>query len=355
MRMEARNIQALAILIILMATAISALVSIPKVVWAYTPRDPIDIDGNGDFTSANGVAGGSGVQLDPYVIENWDINTSNKDGIRMRNTDAWFVIRDSYIHSIETNFVAILLQNVSNGFIQNVDVHGFWQGIQFESSSNIAVAECTASSHEIGIVSHFSTEVVIDHNNVYGNVIGIILTGSTKALVAANQASNNTHGIYILISSNATLAANNATSNLQIGIFAIQSSDLRIVGNNVSSNSHTGVLVQTSTDVTVEANNASFCGRDGILIGLSSSNVTVRANYVSGNPTGIDIDRSVGNIVHHNVIRDNARQASDNMGSENLWDFGYPDGGNWWCGLLQGPQPRRLHGPRRHRRHALRD
>ena len=40
---------------------------------AYITHDPIYIDGNADFTPANGVKSGSGTQSDPYLIEGWDI------------------------------------------------------------------------------------------------------------------------------------------------------------------------------------------------------------------------------------------------------------------------------------------
>ena len=48
---------------------------------SYTQHDPIYIHGNDDFTSENGVTGGSGTSNDPYIIEDWDINASSQDGI----------------------------------------------------------------------------------------------------------------------------------------------------------------------------------------------------------------------------------------------------------------------------------
>jgi hypothetical protein len=63
-----------------------------------TPHDPIYIIGNDNFTSANGVVGGSGMADDPYIIENWDISPGSSSGIEIGNTTAYFVIRNCYVH-----------------------------------------------------------------------------------------------------------------------------------------------------------------------------------------------------------------------------------------------------------------
>ncbi|MEM4293214.1 MAG: right-handed parallel beta-helix repeat-containing protein [Thermoplasmata archaeon] len=38
---------------------------------SYTSHTPIHINGNTEFTGANGVTGDSGTQKDPYIIEGW--------------------------------------------------------------------------------------------------------------------------------------------------------------------------------------------------------------------------------------------------------------------------------------------
>jgi hypothetical protein len=53
--------------------------------------------GNSDFTESNGVVGGSGIPSDPYVIEGIKVAHGNYfgpgSGIRISNTDAYFVLR----------------------------------------------------------------------------------------------------------------------------------------------------------------------------------------------------------------------------------------------------------------------
>ena len=65
----------------------------------YTPHDPIYINGNYDFTSENGVTGGSGTYNYPYIIEDWEINASSKDGMIIWNTSVFFEINNCCIHS----------------------------------------------------------------------------------------------------------------------------------------------------------------------------------------------------------------------------------------------------------------
>ena len=59
-----------------------------------TQHNAIYIDGDSDFTSANGVVSGSGIKSDPYIIENWSISASNAHGILIENTNAFFKIRN---------------------------------------------------------------------------------------------------------------------------------------------------------------------------------------------------------------------------------------------------------------------
>src|SRR5213596_2393856 len=81
---------------------VSRSMSVPVQVFQRYPHIPILIDGDGGFTSANGVRSGTGIATDPYVISDWDIDASTStfgSGILMRHTTAHFVIRNVYVHS----------------------------------------------------------------------------------------------------------------------------------------------------------------------------------------------------------------------------------------------------------------
>lgn len=92
-------------------------------VQAYTNHGQIRIDGNNDFTGANGVTGGSGTQGSPYIIDGWEISgalQSYEYAIYITNTTAYFNITDCYLHNIGSgDAIGILLENVTNGVIKN--------------------------------------------------------------------------------------------------------------------------------------------------------------------------------------------------------------------------------------------
>ena len=89
----------------------------------YAEHAPILIDGNDDFTPENGVTGGSGTELDPYVIEGWEIDTSvagsygSQVCVEILNTDAHFIIRNMYVHLDESDDYGIgfFFWDVANG------------------------------------------------------------------------------------------------------------------------------------------------------------------------------------------------------------------------------------------------
>jgi parallel beta-helix repeat protein len=107
---------------------------------------PIYIEGNDDFTSENGVTGGSGTEEDPYIIEGWVIvgDGSTGEGIFINNTDAHFVIRNCNISYFTGKFYSgIKFSNVINGKIEGTDAHKNYDGIKIYDSAYIEIINCT--------------------------------------------------------------------------------------------------------------------------------------------------------------------------------------------------------------------
>ncbi|MEM1705016.1 MAG: hypothetical protein QW623_04640 [Candidatus Hadarchaeales archaeon] len=81
---------------------------------------PIYIVGNENFTPTNGVRGGSGTETDPYIIENWEINASTAGGIYIKNTAAYFVIRNVLVenggHSVSVTNITPNICNDNLGY-----------------------------------------------------------------------------------------------------------------------------------------------------------------------------------------------------------------------------------------------
>jgi len=80
---------------------------------------------------------------------------------------------------------------------------------------------------------------------------------------------------------------------------------------------------------TIADNDIRFNGRNGILI-IESKECTVMRNYVFSNDRGIMFYDAFDNKVYHNNIVDSWETQAADIGSANIWDDGYPSGGNYW-------------------------
>ena len=73
----------------------------------FVPHAPIYIQGDSSFTVENGVTRGRGTVNDPYIIAGWEISKFTgpvtAGGIAIVGTEAYFIIRDVYIHSLPTS------------------------------------------------------------------------------------------------------------------------------------------------------------------------------------------------------------------------------------------------------------
>ncbi len=202
----------MAVALLLGITAFAALVAISPRVSAYTPHPPIRIDGNGDFTSGNGVTGGTGTPSDPYVIEGWEITTSAWHGIDVRNTDASFVIRGNYLHSGAGGFAGVSLRSVRNGSVRNNAIGDYGFGIRSDASRDIVVAGNNLSNNGDAISLGGSADASLTTNRISSSTgYGILLTRSDNVTIADNTLSNDTRGIGLGTSMNVTLRANRLT------------------------------------------------------------------------------------------------------------------------------------------------
>ena len=89
----------------------------------------------------------------------------------------------------------------------------------------------------------------------------------------------------------------------------------------------------TGSVITVTANNAVISGftiRNGDSgISLSYSNdSTISGNFIKNNVVGIELIGSSGNTFYHNNFINNQKQAEGSI--LDVWDDGYPSGGNYW-------------------------
>ncbi|GAH42515.1 unnamed protein product, partial [marine sediment metagenome] len=77
---------------------------------ALTPHSPISIGSDDDFITYG--FPGSGNSTHPYIIENYNITTTNERGIYITGTHKYFLIRNCYV---DAGIVGIYSEYVANG------------------------------------------------------------------------------------------------------------------------------------------------------------------------------------------------------------------------------------------------
>lgn len=183
----------------------------------------------------------------------------------------------------------------------------------------------------------------------------VALVNCSNIKVANLTLEKNLHGITLFYTRNTEVTRNNVTANYRRGIFSSHSPDCTISRNNVTDNERGIHVVVSSRTIVVQ--NTIMCKEryhpgNGISIGYSSDcNITLNNvvgnwygiqllmvsattvcfnNVVSNGAVGISLGRSSGNTIFNNNFVDNVQQVGLTPGYVNVWDDGYPGGGNFW-------------------------
>jgi parallel beta-helix repeat protein len=159
-----------------------------------------------------------------------------------------------------------------------------------------------------GNVPADSSAIIIQRDNIIIDGAGHTITGT--------EATNST-GIELTERNNVTI------KNMKITIFwdgiwlDHSLSNNSVSGNNITANNYYGIYLE------------------------SSSNNSVSGNDITNNGEGIYLNSSSNNTIYTNNFVNNTSQVYS-LGSTNVWNDGYPSGGNYWSGyngtdLYSGP------------------
>ena len=125
---------------------------------AYSVRGTIRIEGDANFTLGNGVSAGSGTELDPYIIDGWEIDGGGVGRcIYVGNTTKHFVIRNCNLTNSSGNNAlyyrnaGISLYNVTNFVIENCTISGNGYGIYLDSASGFTITGSHFEDNGYGI------------------------------------------------------------------------------------------------------------------------------------------------------------------------------------------------------------
>jgi parallel beta-helix repeat protein len=231
-------------------------------------------------------------------------------------------------------------------------------GIYLSDSRNCNISFNILTSNYVGIWLWGSSHNYLMNNIAFNNSCGAIeLRGSVDNILVDNNMSRNLRGINMPSSSNNLIINNTATYNTWDGIHVYSYSSYNVfVGNDLSNNDFSGIdLDSYSSNNNLTGNTIYNNSEEGIRIGLRcmfnaltdnsimdgkkgihlydwANNNTLISNTVSSNQYGIWFDSwpSSNNTIFHNNFVNNSNQVYIKEQINNIWDDGYPSGGNYW-------------------------
>jgi len=163
------------------------------------------------------------------------------------------------------------------------------------------------------------------------NSNGIRLVNTVNSAIADNTLTVGT-GITCLWSQNISITRNTLTTGIQL-----YSSNISVTDNTLTAKG-----IRVGSDTLVARNDFSFCDKG---ISIEGSHNQIFENQIANNDIGISLFSSNNNMIFHNNFIDNSQQVYvehySNSGwdlifhtyypsNNNIWDSGYPAGGNYW-------------------------
>jgi parallel beta-helix repeat protein len=244
---------------------------------------------------------------DLYILTG-DINLySVGDGIVIQRDNVTLDGEGHTVHGLSaSDSKGIYLNGRVNVNIRNIRIVAFYYGVYADSSSGCSFSGDSTANNEHGFELDSSSNDAFWENSVANNAVGVDLNYCSNCTFSENNIANNGIGIWLDSSSyDNSISGNNLTANNGAGIGLYSSSDNSVSGNEIANNG------------------------DGIYLHFSSNNNVSGNNLTANNNYAICLDSSSNNTIYHNNFMNNTSQAYSS-GSTNVWDDGYPSGGNYW-------------------------
>jgi len=248
-------------------------------------------------------------------------------------------------NNVTENIGGIVTENVTdsifcfNRVFANTPNDTYSTGISIRTAENVNLTSNVVSQNSFGINIWNSTNTHIENNEIYShNGWAVELHASCGNKVANNCISNVSalDGIRLMFSSENSLIGNNITACEHSGILLWHDCDNNTATrNNIQLSGSLGIIQGHGVEILLSHNNT-FAenvishGANQGFITIESSDTKIIGNLVVSNRKGIVLQDSVRSRVYHNNIINNSEQQGFDDTGENLWDDGYPCGGNYW-------------------------
>ena len=339
----------------------------------HVTADTVHIIGFTIQNSGEGLFYGNGVFLDyshGNIIKNniiqhnelginiWNSNGNTLNGniLRFNGVLVWYSIANTIVDNFIYHGSIGLVQSGGNTFrnnamdqfsvsgwsladyINDVDTSNIIRGKPIYYWVNQHNKQVPADAGVVVVVN--STGIVVKDLRLVNIGDGMIFAYTSNSFITNIDSNGASYGIRLDFSNNNTVNNNKVSGNM-LGIFLSHSENNSISGNTASYNSWAGILLQNSDENNISTNVMHYNARHGIFLEGSGNN-TIIQNTITYNgfrmrdyyPAGICFSNSRDNSIHHNNFIDNLVQVSDIPGeaitSVNIWDNGYPSGGNYW-------------------------
>jgi parallel beta-helix repeat protein len=283
-----------------------------------------------------------GIWLDSSNSSSINGNTFTANGLYVYDSYQDFVVNNIvngkplvYLEGVAdwsvSNAGQVILVNCNNITVENFILSSASVGLElWETNNSIISGNVITANNYGGIILYSSSSNSISGNNITANNNdGIWLDSSSGNILSGNNITNNGDGIDLYSSPGNIISGSNITNNGG-GIEFYSSSSNIISGNNITANNYEGILLDYSFNNSINGNDIAN-NLDGIFVVSSSSNNIIGNNITNNGHSGIlVVSETSNNEIYHNNFIYNARQAVIGTNSTNVWDDGYPSGGNYW-------------------------
>jgi parallel beta-helix repeat protein len=265
-----------------------------------------------------------------------------------------------YASGIEIERDGIILDGM--GYLLQGSSFYVGNGVSVNERNEVTIRNMRIKNFSYGIYVGMSYGITIQENNIMDIGAGITLEGSTSNVIFGNSVIHSVEGIRLFGSDNNYLSLNIIQDSYQNGILVYYSSNNHIdsnsiinsglvtpssYGNIVNDNTVNGkpliyledasdyvvqnagqVILVHSNNITVE--NLALSNTNYAIQLWGTQNSTIVGNTLKNNRYALLLDASSKNKFYHNIFEDNSNHLSISSSKPNVWDDGYPSGGNYW-------------------------
>jgi parallel beta-helix repeat protein len=260
---------------------------------------------------------------DNNILANNSVNANGVYGIHLGYSNNSILNGNT----VTNNYDGIIMEFCSNATLRNNTISGnVWNfGVGGEELPYFIHDIDTSNKVEGKPIQYLinAENIVIDSTWDVGYLCVVNSTNVTVKDLTLNPSS--WYGVQFAYATNSAIE-NVTISETSYAIEFVHSFNNTIMNNRISNRN--GIRLWHSNDNTIIRNNIS--GNDMAVLLFYSSNNTLMNNNINNNWRGIFICSS-NNKIYHNSFIDNVVQVfTDEKAYTNIWDNGYPSGGNYW-------------------------